>query len=231
MSTTTDSAVPEYISRNQRIVESVRSDYQDIVIAHDPEYGHVLYLDGDLQIAESDHAYNRALVDPVADAGLLDNILILGGGDGGVLHRALERGARKATLVDIDVRVTELAQRYLCGLCGDAFEHPHGRVVIGDAMVWLDEGIDAPYSAIIYDLTMEPVREGQSRLEFIDDIIQRMARRLVSAGMVTMQCCSGHDPVLATEIRCALERQFAKVEQRSVTVPSYWEPWLFASAR
>lgn len=230
MSTVSRRAIPEYISRGQRIVTSTGSDYQDILIAHDARYGHVLYLDDDLQIAESDQAYNEAMVDPVADAALLDHVLILGGGDGGVLQRALERGAGKATLVDIDAKVIELSRKYLQDLCGDAFDDPRAQVVVGDAFAWLEEGREAPYSAIIYDLTMEPVRNGQSRLAFIDEILQRMRERLIPGGMITMQCCSGSDQALASETRRALERAFPVAEQRVVTVPSYWEPWVFASA-
>ena len=231
MNTVGHRVTPEYISRGQQIITTVRSKYQDILVAHDPEYGHVLYLDDDLQVAESDDAYNKAMVDPIAEAGLLDHVLILGGGDGGVLHRALNRGAGRATLVDIDGEVISLSRRYLPRLCQDAFDDPRAQVIVGDAFTWLDEGREAPYSAIIYDLTMEPVRAGQTRLEFIDEIIRRMRDRLKPDGMITMQCCSGHDPQLATEIQDALERTFRQAEQRSVTVPSYWEPWLFASAQ
>ncbi|MCC5856948.1 MAG: spermine synthase [Ectothiorhodospiraceae bacterium] len=231
MSTVSHRVTPEYVSRRQRIITATRSAYQDILIAYDERYGHVLYLDDDLQIAESDQAYNQAMVDPIADAGLLDHILILGGGDGGVLQRALELGARRATLVDIDSKVIALSRDYLTGLCKSAFDHPRARVVVGDAFAWLDEGRDAPYSAIIYDLTMEPVREDQSRLAFIDEIIRRMRDRLIPGGMITMQCCSGHDKALARDVRMALARSFPYTEQRTVTVPSYWEPWIFASAR
>ncbi len=231
MGTVSRTFTPEYVSRRQSIITRTRSRFQDILIAHDPDYGHLLYLDDDLQIAESDDAYNAAMVDPIADAGLLDHVLVLGGGDGGVLKRALERGARRATLVDIDGAVIDLSRRYLTRLCRDAFDDPRAQIIVSDAFAWLDAGAEAPYSAIVYDLTMEPVRAGQTRIAFIDDIIRRMRDRLVPGGMITMQCCSGHDRTLRGEIRRALKHRFARAEQREVIVPSYWEPWVFASAR
>lgn len=220
---------PEYITRGQEIVEDLHSDYQHIVIAHDPDYGYVLYLDDDMQIAESDAAYHRAVTDPIIQAGLMGRVLILGGGDGGVLKAAVHAGAKEATLVDIDAKVVELARTYLPGLCEDAFDAPNARVVIGDAFAWLDGG--AGYDAIIYDLTMEPVRENQSRLEFIEEIVSRTAASLQPEGMLTMQCCSEHQPKLRDEIHQALTRHFTAVSQRPVVVPSYHERWIFAGAR
>ncbi len=220
---------PEYVTREQRIVEDVHSDYQHIVVAHDPDYGHVLYLDDDLQIAESDGAYNTAMVDPLARAGCLNRVLILGGGDGGVLNAAVAAGAREATLVDIDARVLEIAQRYLPELCGQAFHAPGARVVTGDALAWLDAS--RGYDGICYDLTMEPVRAGQSRLAFIEEITDRIARSLGDGGMLTMQCCSEHQPQLRDEIHSALMRHFRSVSDRPVVVPSYHERWIFAAAR
>lgn len=220
---------PEYVTRGQQIVEELESDYQRIVIAYDPAYGHVLYLDDDLQIAESDHAYNQAMIEPIAQAGLLDRVLILGGGDGGVLKAAVHNRAREATLVDIDSKVVELARKYLPGLCEDAFDAPNARVIIGDAFTWLDEA--AGYDAIVYDLTMEPVREHQTRLEFIEEIVGRIAASLKPEGMLTMQCCSEHQPELRSEIHDALSRHFTAVSDHPVEVPSYHERWIFANAR
>ncbi|MFV8833967.1 spermine synthase [Aquisalimonas sp. APHAB1-3] len=220
---------PEYITRGQRIIEDMHSEYQHIVVAHDPDYGHVLYLDDDLQIAESDHAYNRAMIDPLVQAGLTGRVLILGGGDGGVLKAAVHGGVHDATLVDIDGKVLELAQRYFPGLCEDAFTATNARVVVGDAFAWLDDA--RGYDGIVYDLTMEPVRANQSRLEFIEEIVGRIAASLQPEGMLTMQCCSEHQPQLRREIHDALSRHFTAVADYPVVVPSYHEQWIFAHAR
>lgn len=220
--------LPEYVTRQQRIVEDTRSAYQHIVIAHDPAFGHLLYLDDDLQIAESDESYNQAMVRPALATGNLGEVLILGGGDGGVLNAALRAGAHHATMVDIDAEVLAFARRYLPNLCGDAFDHERATVVIGDAFEFLAE--DGRYDAILYDLTMDPVREGQTRDEFIDEMVDRIAASLKPGGILSMQCCSEHDHELRTRIVAALRRRFGTVEDRLVVVPSYGERWVFASA-
>lgn len=222
-------ATPEYITRGQTIIESRETPYQRLVIAHDPQYGHVLYLDDDLQIAESDAAYHRTLMNPILQAGLTKRVLILGGGDGGVLKAAVQGGVDDATLVDIDGDVVALARQYLPGLCEDAFDAPNARLVIGDAFAWLDGA--GSYDAIVYDLTMEPVREHQSRIAFIEEIVERIASSLRPNGMMTMQCCSEHQPDLRNEIHQALARYFTAVADYPVVIPSYHERWIFANAR
>ncbi len=229
MSTQIDIHLPEYLRKNQRILENLHSDYQHIVIAEDPEFGRLLYLDDDLQIAEADEAYNRAMIDPLLEADKLGNVLILGGGDGGVLNTALQEGAEQVTLVDIDAKVLELAERYLPRMCGEAFHHERADVVVGDAFAYLESS--SGYDAVVYDLTMDPVREDQSRDAFIREIIDKVVDALEDDGMLSMQCCSEHQPELRDQVLEGLAERFEDVEDRTVVVPSYGERWVFASAR
>lgn len=219
-------AQPEYIIYGQEIVEHRRSPYQSIVIAHDPSVGHLLYLDDDLQIADADEPYNQALVGPLRDAGCLRRVLILGGGDGGVLKRAVHSGAERAVLVDIDQEVIDLSRQYLPNLCGDAFEHPRAEVVVGDAFAYLDR--DERWSGIVYDLTMEPVGAGESRMAFIHQILGKVARRLAPGGMMTMQACGADQPELRAAIREGLAGAFAEWGDWEADIPSYDVPWVFA---
>ncbi len=220
---------PEYVRYNQRVLERRRSPYQEIVIAEDPSVGHLLYLDDDLQIADLDEPYNRALVAPLREHGCLDEVLILGGGDGGVLKVALEQGARRAVLVDIDAEVIELSKRYLPNLCGDAFKDPRAEVVVGDAFARLD----APeqWDGIVYDLTMEPVGADRGRTPFIREILDKIARRLRPGGMLTMQCCGADEPELRNEIRTGLDRTFPRWGDWQAEIPSYDVEWVFAWAQ
>lgn len=220
---------PEYIQYNQRVLEDRQSDYQRIVIAEDPDYGRLLYLDDDLQISEADQPYNRAMVEPLARHGSLDRVLILGGGDGGVLREAIARGAREAILVDIDRDVIELCRHYLPRLCGDAFDAPQARVVVDDALAWLRRGDE--YDGIIYDLTMEPFSAQQSRTGFIDQVLAHAGRRLRPGGTFSMQCCGANEHHLREEIRQGLAQRFQAWKDTTVSIPSYDVDWVFAWAR
>ncbi|RFA30601.1 spermine synthase [Alkalilimnicola ehrlichii] len=221
--------LPEYVAKRQRILEDVHSGYQHIVIAEDPRFGRLLYLDDDLQIAESDEVYNQAMIEPLVDTDNLGEVLILGGGDGGVLKAAVQHGSEHAVMVDIDAQVVDLCRTYLPKMCEDAFAADNGELVIGDAFAYLDR--DQRYDAIVYDLTMQPVRADQTRKEFIHEILDKVASRLKPEGVFSMQCCGAEEHTLRREIRNGLETYFAQSEQRIVDVPSYLpERWVFASA-
>ena len=225
-------------------VADVRSPYQHIRIVAHPVYGHQLFLDGDLQIAESDNAYNTAMTAPLIGMGDMRHVVILGGGDGGVLNELIkvteqaDNHLKKATLIDIDGEVIALCRRHLSRLCEDAFDHPRAEVIVGDAFAYLDQasGLDG----VIYDLTMDPVREGQTRREFIAEIFDKVDRALRPGGVFTMQAAGKgeFDPeeevrnrALLEDIRPALAERFETVLEQDVFIPSFEMLWTFLSAR
>ncbi len=217
---------------------------QHVIVSRHPRFGGQLFLDDDLQISESDVAYGVAMTSPLLALRRLERVAILGGGDGGVLNELirtfepLDTLPSELTMVEIDARVMQLSREHLPALCGDAFDSTHANIVIGDAFAWIARARDL--DAVIYDLTMDPVREGQSRAEFITGIIGHIARALRPGGMLSMQCC-GHgrddaiDRALRREvlplIREAVDAHFVERCEQDVLVPSYQDLWTFLSAR
>ncbi len=67
-----------------------RSQYQDIMIFDTPVYGRMLVLDGIVQITEKDEfIYHEMMTHvPLIAHGNARQVLIIGGGDGGVLREA-----------------------------------------------------------------------------------------------------------------------------------------------
>jgi len=135
---------------------SKRSEYQQIDVVENDNFDRILFLDNDLQIAESDaYIYNENLVSPLVEAGIkLGRVLILGGGDGGVANLLLKKGAGSITLVEIDHEVIKASKKYLKKICRNAYNSPKVKVVIDDAYKFL--GKKGAFDAIIYDLTMHP---------------------------------------------------------------------------
>lgn len=232
------------VARTDHVLCDEHSGLQQVRIARHPAFGGQLYLDGDLQISESDTAYGVAMTSPLLALRQRERIAILGGGDGGVLNellRSLEPLGEmpgEVTMVEIDARVMALSRRYLPATCGDAFDSKDAHVVVGDAFAWIDRARDL--DAVVYDLTMDPVREGQSRADFITTIIGRIARALRPGGVLSMQCC-GHglhdadDRAARREvlplIRSAVDAHFSERCEQDVLVPSYRDLWTFLSAR
>ncbi|TYO99604.1 spermidine synthase/spermine synthase [Geothermobacter ehrlichii] len=236
---------PDFASHlRAEVVETARSPWQQIEITRHPIFGHQLVIDGDLQISESDHAYGVAMVSPLLQLRQLRRVAILGGGDGGVLWELLQAAERmeipleKATMIDIDGEVLRLCRTHLSRLCGRIWDHPQAEILTADAFAWIAEARDL--DAVIYDLTMDPVREGQSREEFMAETLAMIARALRSGGVFSMQCCGegeGNDELAAesrdllAQIRKEAGRHFCDLIEQRVLIPSYLERWTFLSGR
>jgi spermidine synthase len=104
---------------------------EEIVIAKSPMYGKVLFLDHELQSAESDEAlYHEHLVQPVmnatADVGG-KRVLIVGGGEGATAREVLKWSSelvKEVVWVDIDGGLVDLCRRHLGWAEDDVYNDP-----------------------------------------------------------------------------------------------------------
>ena len=90
-----------------------------VVIAKSPIYGKVLFLDQEIQSAESDEAiYHEHLVHPVlaaTDHIPNKNVLIVGGGEGATAREVLKwSSVSHVDWIDIDGPLVDLCRRHLC---------------------------------------------------------------------------------------------------------------------
>jgi S-adenosylmethionine decarboxylase proenzyme len=215
----------------RELLYSGRSEFQQIDIIDNDTFGRMLFLDRDLQIAEKDASlYNANLVSPLIESGIsLDRVVILGGGDGGVLSEVLMHNAGSVVLVDIDKAVIEASKTHLRSICGDAFEQDNVRVVIEDANEFLKQ--DHEFDAVIYDLTMYPeALTSSDRRDFIESMFAGIDSCLAPGGMVTMQCCSEFDTTTRELLSEILSQRFDGLHFKKSLVPSFCENWVFASA-
>lgn len=206
------------------------SKYQNIRIIDNKDFGRMLFLDNDLQIAEKDAwLYNESMVSPLVEAGIpLDNVAILGGGDGGVLYELLKHNPGKVTLIDIDEEVTTACGRYLRGVCHDAFDDERVEVINDDVFGFLDN--NCRFDAIIYDLTMHPEAFiDMDREVFLGDLLSKISASLNPSGMITAQCCSYYDEETLKMAEGILTKFFFDVSFTKTYIPSYCTPWIFAS--
>ena len=68
------------------------------------------------------------------------DVLIIGGGDGGMLRRVLMHpGIECAVVVEIDASVIDFCKRYLPSICGDAFEDSRTEVIVDDGARYVAE--------------------------------------------------------------------------------------------
>ena len=120
--TTTDDRIIE--CGITEVVHEEDSPYQNIQILDTIDFGRVLVLDGQTQLAESDLAYTRALM---AGGSFTDQeILILGGGDGALLAELLTQDPAMVTMVELDGAVMTAVRDHMASVTRGVLENHKG---------------------------------------------------------------------------------------------------------
>ena len=88
--------------------------------------------------------------------------MILGGGDGGLLHELLKEEPKLVLMVDIDGDVMNLCKVHLRGACGsdlDSFKGSNYEVIVGDCLVYMKQYIaeGRTFDYVFNDLTDIPI--------------------------------------------------------------------------
>ena len=198
-----------------------RTEHQDLVIFETQAFGRVLALDGIVQTTEKDEfIYHEMLVHvPILAHGAAKRVLIIGGGDGGMLEEALKHPVDRVTMVEIDESVITLCREYIPSICGNAFEDKRGEIVIADGAKYVAETKDR-FDVVIIDST-DPI--GPATVLFAEDFYAQCKRCLNPGGVVVTQ--NGVPFFQPDEIRTTTKRFcniFADVSCYVAAVPSYY---------
>jgi spermidine synthase len=208
--------------RVERELARVQSAFQDIMVFDSVTHGRVMLLDGVVQITERDEfVYQEMLAHvPLLAHGAASKVLIIGGGDGGVLRRVLQhRHVTRAVMVEIDGEVIRLTKEFLPGIAGDAWSDPRAEVIVGDGIDYVRRAADASFDVVIVDST-DPVGVGE--VLFTDDFYAKSASILSAGGLIVNQC--GVPFMQADELRDTSRRRakfFAHVGAYVAAVPTY----------
>lgn len=192
--------------RASDVLLNVTSRYQDILVLQTGEYGRMMLLDGAIQITERDEFCYSEMMAHVALCSHPDpkEVLIVGGGDGGVLREVLRhQSVVKATLIDIDEEVISASKRFLPSI-SVRLDDPRADVRCEDAMAYIT-GCHDQFDVIIVDST-DPVdfAAGLFGAPFYEDV--RGALR--GNGMVVAQTES---PFTDTDVMVGAYRAMASV--------------------
>ncbi|MGE5537363.1 MAG: polyamine aminopropyltransferase [Gemmatimonas sp.] len=163
-----------------------KTPYQTLEIHETPAFGRVLALDGVCQTTERDEFfYHEMMVHPALLAhGRARKVLIIGGGDGGILEEVLKhRTVTRATMVEIDGSVVEVCRKYLPSICGRAFEDKRTDLVIADGVKYVAETRER-FDVILVDST-DPI--GPAEVLFRTDFYAACKRCLTPRGILVTQ--------------------------------------------
>ncbi len=204
-----------------RILYDSKTEHQQMVLFEHPRLGKVLTLDGVTQTTEKDEfIYHEMMVHvPILAHGAVRRVLIIGGGDGGILEEALKHpGVELATMVEIDGGVVEFSKKYLSEICKGAFDDPRTDLVIADGFAFVRDST-ATYDVIIVDST-DP--QGPGEVLFTREFYGHCKNRLTPGGVLVTQ--NGVPFMQADELRTSakhLRNFFADVGCYLATIPTY----------
>ncbi|PYZ96130.1 spermidine synthase [Alteribacter lacisalsi] len=136
---------------------SEQTDFQKLDMVETAEFGNMLLLDGMVMTTEKDEFVYHEMVAHVPLFTHPDpkNVLVVGGGDGGVIREILKHpGVEKATLVEIDGKVIEYSKEYLPSIAGK-LDDPRVDVQVDDGFMHIAKS-EGTYDVIMVDST-EPV--------------------------------------------------------------------------
>ena len=110
-------------------------------------------------------------------------VLVIGGGDGGVLREVVKHDCvESVTLVEIDEVVVKVAKKFLPAMAA-GFSHPKVNVVIGDGFEYLKNNVGS-YDVIITD-SSDPV--GPAEALFSESFYDLMKNALLPGGIICTQ--------------------------------------------
>jgi len=144
------------------VLFEVNTDHQHLVIFNNGQWGTVMALDGVIQTTEKDEfVYHEMMVHvPMLAHGQAKKVLIIGGGDGGILREVLKhQTVESVTQVEIDQQVIDMCVQYLPNHSAGAYNNPKANIVIADGVEFVNQCTEK-FDVIISDST-DPMGPGE----------------------------------------------------------------------
>lgn len=197
-----------------------RSEYQEIAVYETQKFGRLLVIDGFVMLTDRDNfLYHEMLVHPALYTHAAPRrVAIVGGGDCGSLTEVLKHeGVTQATQIEIDERVTRVAEKYFPALTAGTSD-PRARLLFEDGIAWMRAAPDESLDVIIVDST-DPIgpAEGLFRAPFYAE-----CRRALAPGGIVVQ--QSESPFLHLDLIRAMRTALGEVGFTAVATLGFPQP-------
>ncbi|MEK6807087.1 MAG: polyamine aminopropyltransferase [Pseudomonadota bacterium] len=207
-----------------------QTPFQKIGIYKTQTFGHLMVIDGCTMVSTRDNfLYHEMMSHPALNSHPHPrNVVIVGGGDCGTLKEVLKHPeVKSATQVEIDERVTRLAEKYFPELC-EANGDNRATLFFGDGIQWMKDAKPGSIDLIIIDST-DPVgpAEGLFGARFYKDCMRALAKD----GMLVQQSESPllHLELIAEMHKAMRDAGFKQTHLLHFPQPLYPSGWWSAS--
>nr|WP_256489244.1 polyamine aminopropyltransferase [Pleionea sp. CnH1-48] len=204
-----------------KVLFESKTEHQHLVIFENEQFGRVMALDGIIQTTEKDEfIYHEMLTHvPLLAHQNPKKVLIIGGGDGGILRETLKhQQLEKIVQVEIDRAVIDMCKEYFPNHSQGAFDDPRATIVIDDGIHFVRE-CQEKFDIIISDST-DPIGPGE--VLFTNDFY-RLAKNCLNEGgiMVAQNGVVMMQPDEVVNTRLRMGQYFAEQSFYTVAVPTY----------
>lgn len=207
-----------------KILYEGKSEYQEIMVIESPHFGRVLVLDGVTQCDERfEFIYHEFISHiPLFAHPRPEDVLIIGGGDGGALREVLKHEeVKRAVLVDIDRQVIEVSKKFFPTMAV-AFEDPRVIVLNEDGYKYVQD-YEQEFDVIIVDST-DPV--GFAHVLTTEEFFKYVFRALKDDGIYVGQTESIHYHTdIVRRVQKSLRKVFPIVDLYTAVIPGYAGYW------
>ena len=215
------------------LVKEVLEDFtskvgQHIEILDLVEYGKSLFIDSDLQVAESDeHIYSGTFVNSALKLNKSkDRAAIIGGGDGGVARECISRGFGFIDWYELDPEVVEVCKKHIGSIGKNATEKNSVKCLWGDAFESIKKVEDDSYDKIFIDLN-----DDQFCIDLAAKNMDSLVRILKRDGVITAQVGSqDKKPKQVNNWLNVFNKNFGNATLDRVYIPSFDSSWNFYSS-
>ncbi len=203
-----------------KTLHTEQTDFQKLEMAETEEFGNMLFLDGMVMTSEKDEFVYHEMVAhvPLFTHPNPEHVLVVGGGDGGVIREILKhQSVKKATLVDIDGKVIENSKKFLPSIAGK-LDDPRVEVKVDDGFMHIAES-ENEYDVIMVDST-EPV--GPAVNLFTKGFYAGIANALKEDGIFVAQTDNPwFTPELITNVQRDVKEIFPITKLYLANIPTY----------
>jgi len=202
------------------LIYSSQSNYQHMEVFETEYFGRLLRLDGVIQMTEFDEANYHEMIAhvPLNCHESPENVLVIGGGDGGAVREVLKhKDVKKVDLVEIDAQVIKTCKKFFPDV-SKSLDDPRVSVINEEGANYV-RFCNSFYDVIIIDST-DPFSIGQSL--FKESFYSYLKKILKFGGIIVSQSESMfYDFNLIKEMHEFKKRYFKYVKYYYTMVPTY----------
>jgi spermidine synthase len=204
----------------EEVLYHKRSLYQDVLVFRSKTFGHVLVLDGIIQCTEKDEFVYQEMIShlPLFAHKCPESVLVIGGGDGGVLREVAKHpSVKEIHLCEIDEDVITVSKKFLPSMAV-GFDDPRVHLHIEDGCEYMKRNKNR-FDVIITD-SSDPF--GPAEVLFQKPYYESIKAALKPKGILCSQGeCMWADEHLIKNMFSFCHSLFPAAKYATCSIPTY----------